>query len=83
MVRLLKKQVRRHQCELIHAHTEIAGLAAIEVAKYFNILLSWTVHGISTEKKLYQGSARKLLFEYTLNHVNRAVLVGKPLIPFL
>ncbi|EKD71151.1 MAG: glycosyl transferase group 1, partial [uncultured bacterium] len=47
-----------------------------------NIPTVVTLHGISTEKKLYVGKTRKLLFENTLSNADRVVVVGKPLLDF-
>lgn len=78
----LEKIFKDNNCQIIHAHTELAGLSAVEVGKRLNIPVVVTLHGISTDARLYKGTARKLLFEYTLSAVKRVILVGKPLIDF-
>src|SRR3990167_6812992 len=46
---LLEKLVRQYQCDVIHAHTELAGVVAIAVGKKLHIPTMVTMHGISTE----------------------------------
>lgn len=75
----LKKLLHKFNCQLIHAHTEIAGVSAVDVGKEFGIPTIMTVHGISTESKLYSGKTRQLLFEYPFSNANRVVLVGNSL----
>ena len=80
---ILEKIIKRHHCQIIHAHTEVAGISAVEVGHKLGIPVVMTIHGISTDKKLYKKSNRKLLFEYTLSKANRVILVGKTLEYFL
>ncbi len=82
VIPLLEKLVRQYQCDVIHAHTELPGVAAVAVGKKLHIPTLVTLHGISTEKKLYQGKNRKLLFESTLSNADRVLLVGHPLLEF-
>jgi len=79
---ILENLIAKYQCQIIHAHTELAGISAIDVGKKLGIPTVVTLHGISTEKKLYVGKTRKLLFEYTLSNADRVILVGKPLLQF-
>lgn len=79
---IVERLIKKYQCQLIHAHTELAGVCAVDIGKKLNIPTIMTLHGISTEKKLYKGKAKKLLFEYTLSQSNRVVLVGKTLHDF-
>lgn len=79
---LLEKLVQQYNCDIIHAHTELAGITAADVGRKLHVPTVMTMHGISTEKKLYSGRNRKLLFEYTLSNINRVVLVGQSLINF-
>lgn len=75
--KIVENLVCQYQCQLIHAHTELAGLVAVEIGEKIGIPSVVTLHGISTEKKLYSSSVRKLLFEYTLEKANCIILVGE------
>jgi teichuronic acid biosynthesis glycosyltransferase TuaC len=79
---VLMKLISQYQCQLIHAHTEIAGVAAVDVGRELGIPTVVTLHGISTEPKLYLGKTRKLYYEYALKNTDRVVLVGSPLTNF-
>ncbi|OGT37984.1 MAG: hypothetical protein A3F11_03165 [Gammaproteobacteria bacterium RIFCSPHIGHO2_12_FULL_37_14] len=79
---LLEKLIRRHGCQLIHAHTELAGVSAVDVGQKLGVPSVLTLHGISTEPKLYVGNTRKILFEYAMAKTSRVVLVGNPLLNF-
>ena len=79
---MLKKLVIQYQCHLIHAHTEISGVSAVDVGSELGIPTVITLHGISTERKLYSGKSKKLLFEYTLRNANCVILVGNALMEF-
>ena len=78
----LEALARKNHCELIHAHTELAGWLAVNVAKRLCIPSVVTLHGIDTDKKLYCGITKKQLYEYTISNADRLVLVGEPLINF-
>lgn len=79
---MIEKLVRTYHCDVIHAHTELAAIAAVDVGKKLKIPTVATVHGISTEKKLYRGKTKKLLFDYALANIDQLVLVGEPLKTF-
>lgn len=79
---ILKALIQQYDCDLIHAHTELPGIAAIDVSRQCPIPCIITIHGINTDKKLYTGKTRQLFFHYTYENAARLVLVGKPLIPF-
>lgn len=81
-VPLIKQLIKQHHIQLIHAQTEFAGIAAVEAGQALNIPTVVTLHGVSTEQKLYRGRTRKQLFEEPLTKADRVVLVGKPLIDF-
>lgn len=78
----IKKLACNYRCDIILAHTELAGMAAVEAGKLIGIPTVITLHGIDTDKKLYVKSVRKKLYEYPLQNANRVVLVGQPLLPF-
>ena len=78
----LEALARKNHCELIHAHTELAGWLAVNVAKRLCIPSVVTLHGIDTDKKLYSGITKKQLYEYTISNADRLVLVGETLIDF-
>lgn len=79
---LLEKLIKQYNCQVIHAHTELPGISAVDIGQKLGIPTVLTMHGISTEKKLYKDKNKKLLFEYTLSKSDRVVLVGKTLLNF-
>jgi glycosyltransferase involved in cell wall biosynthesis len=79
---LLEELARTYHCDVIHAHTELAAIAAADVGKKLNIPTIATLHGISTEKKLYRGKIKNLLYDYALANIDQIVLVGEPLKEF-
>ncbi len=78
----LKKMIKENQCQLIHAHTELAALAAIDIGKYFRIPTVMTLHGIDTKSTVGSKSEVKRLYRDTLENSDRVVLVGEPLRDF-
>lgn len=76
---ILKKIVQKYQCQVIHAHTELCGLAAVDVGAKLGIPTVLTLHGINPNRRFYIGNARRQLFEYTLSKANRVILVGSTL----
>ncbi|HLB41816.1 MAG TPA: glycosyltransferase family 4 protein [Gammaproteobacteria bacterium] len=78
---VVEKLISQYQCQLIHAHTELASLVAVDISKKLGIPSVVTLHGISTEKRLYSNN-KKLLFGYGLANINRVILVGDSLAHF-
>lgn len=78
----LESLTHKTKHDLIHAHTELAGVVAVDIGKKLNIPTAVTIHGINTDPKIHKGSARRVLFEYPLSQANRVILVGDPLVPF-
>lgn len=76
---VLTKQLQSCKADVIHAHTEYAGLAAVEVGKKLGIPVVVTMHGINTAQRL-QNDAYKTLLSSVLSDADRVVMVGKPLI---
>src|SRR5579872_2442554 len=58
---ILEKYIRQYRCQLIHAHTELAGIAAVDVGRKLGIPTVVTLHGISTEKKIYKKKIKNVL----------------------
>ncbi|MCX7121854.1 MAG: glycosyltransferase [Gammaproteobacteria bacterium] len=67
-----------HQFDIIHAHGEIAGLAAMRASKKLNIPAIVTMHGIDTCPRMWKGLSGKM-FYHVLNRVNKVIFVGDPL----
>jgi len=65
--------------ELVHAHTEGAGYAAVAVARKCNVPAVVTLHGINTAPRLLNNAAKRQRLRNTLNGADRVVLVGEPL----
>lgn len=79
IVPVLKKKVTSSNSQLIHAHTELAGAAAVQVGQSLNIPVVVTLHGINPDPRLQ--STRQLFFLHAmLTRADRVVLVGEPLV---
>ena len=79
---VLEKIIQQYQCQLIHAHTELAAVAAVDMGRKLQIPTVTTLHGISTEPKFYSGKTRKIYYDYALKNTDRLILVGDPLVNF-
>lgn len=78
VVPAIKKLHKIHQFDVIHAHGEINGLAAVEAAKALNIASVITIHGIDMCQRVWSGYAGKM-FQKALNQTDRIIYVGGPL----
>lgn len=67
-----------HQFDVIHAHGEIAGLAAVSASKQLNIPSVVTIHGIDMCPRMRKGITKKM-FSKMFNRADRIVYVGEPL----
>lgn len=78
----VRQLIRKHSIQLIHAHTEQAGLTAASLAEEFGIPSVMTLHGIDTApRKLDCARKRKAMWK-TLCAAKRVILVGEPLHQF-
>lgn len=80
--RHVKRAVREHRIELIHAHTEGLAEVASTVARELGIGCVVTIHGINTSARYLGTAAQKAYFRNALNRCDRLVLVGEPLRSF-
>lgn len=78
----IRKLVHGHGIQIIHAHTELAGHAAIPIAREFGIASVLTLHGINTAPRLLNTEKKRQQLKTTLNTAGRVVLVGEPLRPY-
>ncbi|MBA4695791.1 MAG: glycosyltransferase family 4 protein [Legionella sp.] len=78
--RMIRQLAKKEPFDLIHAHTELAGLAAAEARKALQLPTLLTLHGIDTDPKLYPHEAR-YLYQEALNGVDKIILVGQSLLP--
>lgn len=74
----IKKLNQLHQFDIIHAHGEIAGLAAVSASRKLKIPVVVTIHGIDMCPRMSKGLAKKM-FSQVFNQANRIVYVGEPL----
>jgi hypothetical protein len=74
----IKTLHKLHQFDVIHAHGEIAGLAAVSASKQLNIPSVITIHGIDMCPRMSRGVAKKM-FSNMLNQANKIIYVGQPL----
>ena len=77
-VRVIKKLNKLHHFDVIHAHGEIAGLAAVKISKQLNIPAVVTIHGIDMCKRVWSGFSGKQ-FEKMFNRVGKIIYVGESL----
>lgn len=74
----IRKLHKIHQFDLIHAHGEIAGLAAVSASKKLHIPSVVTIHGIDMCPRMWKGVTKKM-FSKMFDRVDRIVYVGEPL----
>ena len=74
----IRQLVKKYQINIIHAHGEICGLAAVAFAKKWPTPVVLTLHGIDTCKRLQKKSIKKQ-FSVMLNQVNKIIFVGESL----
>ncbi|OGT28567.1 MAG: hypothetical protein A3I77_03765 [Gammaproteobacteria bacterium RIFCSPLOWO2_02_FULL_42_14] len=78
VVPIIKKLIKMYGVELIHAHGEIAGMAAVSAGKQLNIPAVVTIHGVDTCKRMRKGVAGKQ-FKRALSQANKVIYVGESL----
>ncbi len=78
IVSKIKKLNIAHQFDIIHAHGEIAGLAATKAAHEIGIASVVTIHGIDMSPRMLKGYKKKL-FHPVFNLANKIIYVGEPL----
>ncbi|OGT40117.1 MAG: hypothetical protein A3F12_03730 [Gammaproteobacteria bacterium RIFCSPHIGHO2_12_FULL_38_14] len=83
VVAVAEKLLAQNKFDLIHAHAELSGVAAVDLQKKFHIPTAITLHGVSTEKKFYKGRTRKIYYDYAASLAARLILVGEPLLNFI
>ena len=80
IVPVLEEMLNLDSYDVIHAHGELAALAAVKVGKQQNIPVVVSLHGIETSKRFWKSS-RKLVSN-ALMLADRVILVGEPLRSF-
>ncbi len=75
---LIQKMLRQSHYDVIHAHTEICGIAAVHAGKKMHVPTVVTVHGIDTCPRMWRGHAGRMI-DRTLIQADRVVMVGQPL----
>lgn len=83
VTRCLESILHRHSIDIIHAHTELPGVVARTMSKKSNIPAVVTLHGISTESRLYRKKTRLILFDNMLREISRVIVVGQTLMSFI
>ena len=74
----ITKLNKTHRFDVIHAHGEICGLAAVAASKKLNIPSVVTIHGVDTCERKWKGLSGKM-FCRVFNETNRIIYVGEPL----
>lgn len=75
----IRRLIKERKVQLVHAHTEGAGSAAVEVAWTCQVPAVITLHGISTAPQLLNSAAKRERLRRTLAVADRVILVGEPL----
>jgi glycosyltransferase involved in cell wall biosynthesis len=75
----LDRLIRDRNIQLVHAHTERAGICAVAAARAHRLPSVVTLHGISTAPQLVDSAAKRGRIRACLNDASRVVLVGEPL----
>jgi len=78
IVPVIKKLHQLHQFDIIHAHGEICGLAAVNASKKLNIPAVVTIHGIDMCPRAWKSNSGKM-FRKMLGEANKIIYVGEPL----
>jgi hypothetical protein len=74
----IKKLHQLHQFDVIHAHGEISGMAAVAAAKELGISSVVTIHGIDMCPRMWKGHAFSQ-FKNMFNQANKLIFVGESL----
>ena len=75
----LRQLIRERRIDVVHAHTERTGIAAVSIARECGVPSVVTLHGISTAPQLLDTSAKRERLRECLTGAARVVLVGEPL----
>jgi glycosyltransferase involved in cell wall biosynthesis len=71
--------IHEERPDVVHAHTERAGYAAVAAARELGVASAVTLHGINTAPQLLDTAGKRARLRDTLRHAGRVVLVGEPL----
>lgn len=74
----IRARVEAFKPDVILAHTEMVGAAAVEVARKCGIPSLVVLHGINTSARLDTEAERRRL-RHTLDSADKVILVGEPL----
>jgi len=80
--RKLLCHAKKHQIELIHAHTEGVAEVAVAVGEALNIPVVVTIHGINMSHRYIGADKQRAYFRKVLNACDRVIIVGEPLRAF-
>lgn len=75
----IQKMARQSHYDVIHAHTEICGIAAVYAGRKMHIPTVITIHGVDTCPRMWKGHAGRVI-DRTLIQADRVVMVGQPLV---
>lgn len=74
----IKKLHQLYQFDVIHAHGEISGLAAVRAARVLSIPAVVTMHGVDMCPRMWKGDALSM-FKKMFNQVDKLIFVGESL----
>jgi glycosyltransferase involved in cell wall biosynthesis len=75
----IARAIHEERPDVVHAHTERAGYAAVAAARELGVPSAVTLHGINTAPQLLDTAGKRARLRDTLRHAGRVVLVGEPL----
>jgi len=79
----VKRALADYAIEVIHAHTESAGVLACEVAGAAGVPVVTTLHGINRGKRYLAGFGQPAFLRRAFSCPDRLALVGAPLLGFV
>ena len=75
----IRRLIKEHDIQVVHAHTEPVGYAAVPLAHEAGIPAVLTLHGINMAQRMLNTTLKRERVRTTLTDADRVVLVGEPL----
>jgi len=79
----VKQAITDHAIDVVHAHTESAGVLACKVADSMDVPVVTTLHGINRGRRYLTGFGQPAFMRRAFLCPDNLVLVGEPLLDFV
>lgn len=79
----LERALKEYSIDVVHAHTELAGVLGCTVAGAAGVPVVTTLHGINVGKRYLDGLGQDRFMRRAFSCPDRLVLVGAPLMDFV